>query len=159
MNTNALDDRSHSDALPDAETLNRIQVEYDFPAGTGAVHDIMLPHRSGTSDSSPQFVFAKLSIPADIALSIAQHFTFVLSCYCTGPNWSDSPRRAFNLRYCSAEGLLGKSMYSNPLTGEKRPREFILVCGEDTARKGFGRVPSWRNGGVCYTGEAGVDAS
>ena len=51
-----------------------------------------------------------------------------------------------------------RSRYSNPLTGEKRPREFILVCGEDTERKGFGRVPSWRNGGVCYTGEPGVDA-
>lgn len=76
-----------------------------------------------------------------------------------GPNLSDTPRRAFNLRYCSAEGTLGQNMYVNPLTGETRPREYILVCGEDTEGKGFGRVPSWRNGGMCYIGEPGVDAS
>ena len=99
MNTNALDYRSFRDALPDVETLNRIRVEYDFSAGTGAVHDIMMPHASGTSDSIPH--------------SDAVGIDFAACLYsrpCTGPNWSDSPRRAFNLRYCSAEGLLGQSM-------------------------------------------------
>lgn len=40
-----------SDALPDAKTLERIKVDYDFPAGTGAVHDIMMPHTSGRPHS------------------------------------------------------------------------------------------------------------
>ena len=90
--------------------------------------------------------------------TLGRKFTLCLSG-CAGPNRSDSPRRAFNLRYCSAEGLLGQNEYVNPLTGEKRPREYILVCGEDTESRGFGRVPSWRGGGVCYKGEPGVDAS
>jgi hypothetical protein len=55
--------------------------------------------------------------------------------------------------------VLGQNTYTNPLTGEGKPREYILVCGEDTAGRGFGREPSWMNGGLCYTGEPGIDAS
>ena len=85
MSTNALDDRSFRDALPDVETLNRIQVEYDFSAGTGAVHDIMMPHASGRSDSIPHFVFIKVSIPTDAVSSTLQHvFRYALAQAQTG---------------------------------------------------------------------------
>jgi hypothetical protein len=79
--------------------------------------------------------------------------------HCSMPNLSDSPRRAFNLRFCSAEGEFGQKSYTNPLTGENTPREYILLCGEDVQGRGYGRGPSWRSGGICYIGKEGVDSS
>ena len=111
--------------LPPPAELRRRKVDYCFAPGTGAVHDIMMPHTSL-------------------------------------PNRTRAARRAFNLRYCSAEGLLGASLYSHPLSGEATGREFILVCGEDTESRGFGRLPSWMqppHSVEKYCGVPGVDAS
>lgn len=112
--------------LPPANTLNELKSDYNFDAGTVAVHDVMLPHSSL-------------------------------------PNASSQPRRTFNLRFCSAEGVLGAASYSNPFSAgqQSTPREFILLCGEDKHGRGVGRLPSWRGGGggCCYTGEEGIDTS
>lgn len=62
------------------EHPENVQFDYDFTAGTVALHDIMMPHTSG-------------------------------------PNLTDRHRRAFNLRYCSADGVLGQNSYTNPMTG------------------------------------------
>jgi hypothetical protein len=35
-----------ADALPPADVLDRLKVDYEFSAGTGAVHDIMMPVRA-----------------------------------------------------------------------------------------------------------------
>ena len=71
-------------SLPAPADLQRLKEDYCFAAGTGAVHDIMMPHTSA-------------------------------------PNRSTRPRRAFNLRYCSAEGLLGSSPYTHPLQVARPP--------------------------------------
>ena len=84
----------------------------------------------------------RLAFPYDFAAGDAAVHDIMMP-HTSPPNTSNAPRRALNLRYCSAEGLLGANTYVNPLTGESRPREFILVCGEDTAGRGFGRKPIW----------------
>ena len=133
--------------LPDEQALLELQTDYALDAGTVAVHDVMLPHAVSPSRSFAVSTHGTRT-PLEIDIVVVQSL----------PNRSSEPRRAFNLRFCSAEGLLGGDVsYDDPLRpGESRPREFILLCGEDAHGRGFGRQPSWR-GGSCYTGEAGVD--
>jgi hypothetical protein len=72
---------------------------------------------------------------------------------------------AVNLRFCSAEGEFGQNSYPHPAlrSGQSAPREYILLCGDDVAGRGFGRAPSWRSASgraaTCYIGDACVDSS
>jgi len=64
-------------------------------------------------------------------------------------------RHVIILRYTSAAGDFGCKDYTDFKTGERFPREYFLVRGEDRANRGFRRAP-WELG-AGFTGDAHVD--
>ena len=84
----------------------------------------------------------------------------VLTPHTALPNTSrERWRHVIVLRYCSAAGIFGTKEYTDCFTGERFPREYFLVRGEDKDRRGF-RCSPWENAGVPgYIGDAEVDLS
>jgi len=81
----------------------------------------------------------------------------VLSPHSARPN-TDSERWRLVLvfRYVSAAGDFGQKEYTDFRSGERFPREYFLVRGEDRAGRGFRRSP-WEGEGAGYVGEESVD--
>eukprot|EP01052_Picozoa_sp_SAG31_P021981 SAG31_NODE_1727_length_7429_cov_4.342701_2_plen_199_part_00 len=77
------------------------------------------------------------------------------------PNSSDRWRLVLVFRFVSAAGTFGMKEYTDCFTGERFPREYFLVRGEDTDSKGFRRSP-WSDSATAggqpgYVGEPAVD--
>jgi len=53
------------------------------------------------------------------------------------PNLSDRWRRVLVLRYMAADGVMGAKEYPDYRSGEKFPRKFFLVRGEDVLKRGL----------------------
>eukprot|EP01052_Picozoa_sp_SAG31_P003215 SAG31_NODE_122_length_23797_cov_39.343812_12_plen_167_part_00 len=106
---------------------------------------------AGADDGSAAFEYCFAAGDGAVHHIMLPHFS--------SSNVTKSPRRALNLRYCSAETVfgLGCGEYINPLTGATNPREFILVAGDDVEGRGHARAPSWRAGRIGYVGNPAVD--